>query len=250
MESKKVALVTGGTGGIGTAICEALFKAGYAVVAGYYHGGNDTFAKAWQQSHKEKGFDFHICYANIIDFTSCEQMVRDIESEIGPISVLVNNAGITKDVTLKKMEPEQWYDVIKTNLDSLFNVTRNVINGMIDRQYGRIINIASINGQKGQFGQTNYAAAKAGIHGFTMSLAQEVAKTGITVNTISPGYVETDMIRKMSKEILDKIIAQIPVGRLAHPDEIARLVVFLAAEESGFMTGDNLAINGGQYMHA
>lgn len=250
MEKKKIALVTGGTGGIGTALCESLSEAGYIVAAGYYHGGNDAYAKSWQQAQKEKGFDFHICYANITEFDSCAQMVRDIESEIGPISVLVNNAGITKDVTLKKMDPEQWNDVIRTNLDSLFNVTRNVINGMIDRQYGRIINIASINGQKGQFGQTNYAAAKAGIHGFTMSLAQEVAKFGVTVNTISPGYVDTDMIRKVPKEILDKIIAQIPVGRLAQPQEIGRLVVFLANEQSGFMTGDNLAINGGQYMHA
>lgn len=250
MENKKIALVTGGTGGIGTAICESLYTAGYTVVAGYYHGGSDAFAKAWQQTQKEKGYDFHICYANITDFDSCAQMIRDIESEIGVISVLVNNAGITKDVTLKKMEPAQWNDVIRTNLDSLFNVTRNVINGMIDRKYGRIINIASINGQKGQFGQTNYAAAKAGIHGFTMSLAQEVAKSGVTVNTISPGYVETEMTHKVAAEIMDKIVAQIPVGRLAQPDEIGRLVVFLAAEASGFMTGDNLAINGGQYMHA
>lgn len=250
MDSKKIALVTGGTGGIGTAICESLFKAGYTVVAGYYHGGNDAFAKSWQQAQKQKGFDFHICYANVTDYESCGKMIRDIESEIGPIHVLVNNAGITKDATLKKMEWEQWNDVIRTNLDSLFNVTRHVINGMLERKHGRIINIASINGQKGQFGQANYAAAKAGIHGFTMSLAQEVAKSGITVNTISPGYVDTEMIHKVPQDILDKIIAQIPVGRLAKPEEIGRLVAFLAADESAFMTGDNLAINGGQYMHA
>lgn len=250
MAEKKVALVTGGTGAIGTAICQALYQAGYNVVAGYYHGGDDSYAKSWQKEQKANGFDFHIAYANITAFDSCGEMIRNIESEIGPISILVNNAGITKDAALKKMEPEAWDAVIRTNLDSLFNVTRNVINGMLERKFGRIINIASINGQKGQFGQTNYAAAKAGIHGFTMSLAQEVAKHGITVNTISPGYVDTPMIRKVRDDILEKIVAQIPVGRLGETQEIGRLCVFLASDDSAFMTGDNLAINGGQYMHA
>jgi acetoacetyl-CoA reductase len=245
----RIALVTGGTGGIGTAICRQLAKQGVRVVAGYNQGGPDgERAKAWQLKQREEGFVFDIMYGDVSNYESSKAMVEAIESTIGPIDILVNNAGITRDAVLKKMEPTQWMAVLRTNLDSIFNVSRAVIEGMLTRGYGRIVSISSINGQKGQFGQTNYAAAKAGIYGFTKSLAQEVAAKGITVNCISPGYVATDMVKKISSDILQKIVANIPVGRLAEPNEIARVVSFLADDESGFITGSNLAINGGQYM--
>lgn len=245
----KIALVTGGTGGIGTAICRYLHDSHFKVVAGYSHGGDSSYAEKWQTEQARNNYQFEICYGDVADFESCHAMINHIENNIGAIAVLVNNAGITRDATLRKMLPEQWNAVIRTNLDSVFNVTRNVIDGMLSRQYGRIINISSINGEKGQFGQTNYSAAKAGIHGFTKALAQEVASKGITVNTISPGYVATDMVKKMSSDILEKIVAQIPVGRLAEPQEIARTVAFLADQEAGYITGANISINGGQHMY-
>lgn len=244
----KTALVTGGMGGIGTAICQHLAEQGARVIASYNRGGNHQAAMKWQEEQRSLGYDIAISFVDVTDFQSCVDMMKDIELNIGKIDILINNAGITRDVQLYKMNLQQWQDVLLTNLDSIFNVTRNVITGMIEREYGRIINISSINGQKGQFGQTNYASAKAGIHGFTKSLAQEVAHKGITVNTISPGYIETNMVMSVADEIREKIIAQIPVKRLGKPEEVARAVGFLAAETSGFITGSNLVINGGQYL--
>jgi acetoacetyl-CoA reductase len=244
----RIALVTGGTGGIGTAICQALTASGARVAAGYNKGGNHELARAWQLAQKKAGFDIAIFYGDVGDFEGVGLMVERITQDMGPIDILVNNAGITRDMTFKKMDLPTWQTVIHTNLDSLFNITRQVINGMLEREYGRIINISSINGQKGQFGQTHYSAAKAGIHGFSKALAQEVARKGITVNTISPGYIETDMMTSIPPAVLAEIKTQIPVGRLGHPDEVARAVLFLAAEASAFITGANLCINGGQHM--
>lgn len=244
----KVALVTGGMGGIGTAVCHSLANQGARVIATYNRGGDHESAKLWHEEQLAKGYDFAIYYVDVADFQSCKKMIDDVENEFNRIDILVNNAGITRDMQFYKMDLDQWQIVLRTNLDSIFNMTRHVINGMVSRSYGRVINISSINGQKGQFGQTNYSAAKAGIHGFTKALAQEVAHKGITVNTISPGYIETQMVMSVSSEIRKKIIAQIPAGRLGQPDEVARAVVFLAEESSGFITGSNLMINGGQYL--
>lgn len=245
----KVALVTGGTGGIGTAICQHLQSQGIKVAAAYYGGGNHEKAQAWKTQQSELGYDFMTVYADVKDSQSCSSMVGNVLNTLGKIDILVNNAGITQDAQLKNMSTEQWLMVLRTNLDSVFNVTRAVINDMVQRNYGRIVNISSINAQKGQFGQANYSAAKAGIHGFTMALAQEVARKGVTVNTISPGYIATDMVMAIPDDIREKIVAQIPVGRLGKPEEIARMVTYLAAEESGFITGANFALNGGQHMH-
>jgi len=241
----KIALITGGTGGIGTAICSKLHKQGAHVIATYNRGGDHKAAESWRE---EQGYDITLMYVDVANFDCCSRMVQQVKEKFGKIDILVNNAGITRDVQLRKMEPEQWRTVLQTNLDSIFNITRNVINGMIENNYGRIINISSINGQKGQFGQANYAAAKAGIHGFTKTLAQEVARKGITVNSISPGYIATKMVMTMPEEIRQQIVAQIPVGRLGKPEEIANVVAFLAAEENSFITGANIAINGGQYL--
>lgn len=246
---QKVALVTGGTGGIGTAICQHLTKEGIRVVAGYSHGGDSSYALTWQKEQANHGFEIGIVYGDVSNFESCTAMVEEVTSGFGAIDILVNNAGITKDITFKKMTVTDWQAVMRIDLDSVFNTTRQVINGMIDRNFGRIINISSINGQKGQFGQTNYSAAKAGMHGFTKALAQEVAAKGVTVNTISPGYVLTEMVKKVPEDVMQKIIAQVPVGRLAEPDEIARVVIFLAAQEAGYITGANIAVNGGQHMY-
>ncbi|MFC6672843.1 acetoacetyl-CoA reductase [Marinobacterium aestuariivivens] len=244
--SEPVALVTGGTGGIGTAICRRLAKDGFKVVAGY---SNAEKAKRWKDEQHAADYDIAIAYANVADFESCRQCYQEIVAKYGPVSVLVNNAGITRDATLKRMSPEQWNEVIQTNLNSVFNLSRVFLEDMLQQQYGRIINISSINGQKGQFGQTNYCAAKAGMHGFTKALALEVASKGITVNTISPGYIATDMIMAVAEEIREQIREQIPVKRFGKPEEIARAVAFLAAEEAGFITGSDLSVNGGQYMH-
>lgn len=244
----KIALVTGGMGGIGTAICQQLAEGGAKVFASYNRGGDHEAAKLWQAEQKAQGYDFAINFVDVTNYDSCVQLVKDIEAQCEGIDILVNNAGIARDMQLCKMELESWQEVIQTNLNSIFNVTRNVINGMIDRHYGRIINISSINAQKGQFGQANYAAAKAGIHGFTKSLAQEVARKGITVNTVSPGYIATQMVMAVPEDVREKIIAQIPIGRFGKPEEVARSVCFLAAEASGFITGSNLSINGGQYL--
>lgn len=245
---KRIALVTGGTGGIGTAICQKLAQDNCKVIAGFNNSGDDTRAQEWKESLIEQGFDVDIQFGDVASFESTTAMIKEIEQTHGPISVLVNNAGITRDGVLKKLSWEKWESVLRINLDSVFNTCRNVIEGMIERKYGRIVNISSINGQKGQFGQTNYSAAKAGMHGFTKALAQEVATKGVTVNTISPGYVGTAMVRKIDPAILQSIVDGIPMKRLAEPSEIARVVAFLAHEESGFISGANVPVNGGQYM--
>ena len=238
----RVALVTGGTRGIGAAISQAMKDAGYAVAATY--GGNDEAAHKLRDEHGIAVYKW-----DVGDFAACKEGVAKVEADLGPVDVLVNNAGITRDGTLHRMKPEDWRAVIATNLDSLFNMTRNVIEGMRARSYGRIISISSINGQKGQFGQANYSAAKAGVFGFTKAVAQENAAKGITVNAIAPGYIATEMVRAVPAEVLNsKILPLIPAGRLGEPEEIARCVVFLAAEEAGFITGATLTANGGQYM--
>lgn len=244
---RKVALVTGGTGGIGTAICQKM-AAEYQVVACYFKGGRHEEAKQWQAEQVAQGFDVDIVYGDIAQFEDCEKIATTVQEKYGQIDVLVNNAGITQDVSLKKMSQQQWHDVIDANLNSVFNMTRNVLPAMLEKGYGRIISISSINGRKGQFGQCNYAASKSALYGFTKSLAQEVASKGITVNTISPGYIHTPMLDHVKPEVLQGIINAIPVGRLGLPEEIADAVAFLASTDSGFITGANLDVNGGQYM--
>ncbi len=237
----RIALVTGGTRGIGAAICKALKAAGYKVAAVYH--GNDEAAQKFKAET-----DIPVFKWDVSSFDACAAGVKQVEAELGPIEVLVNNAGITRDMPLHRMKPEQWTAVINTNLGSLFNMCRTVIEGMRDRKFGRIINISSINGQKGQFGQTNYSAAKAGDLGFTKALAQESARSGITVNAICPGYTNTEMVQAVPKDVLEKsILPQIPIGRLGEPEEIARCVVFLASDDAGLITGSTLSANGGQY---
>lgn len=243
--TSRIALVTGGTGGIGTAICRKLAHMGHRVVTNFR---DEARAHDWQTMQKQAGFDFTIVPGDVSDSAAAETMVKSIEAILGPIAILINNAGITRDGTFHKMSALQWHEVINTNLNSCYNVTRAVIDGMRKQQWGRIVQISSINGQKGQYGQANYAAAKAGMHGFTISLAQESAKLGITVNTVSPGYVGTDMVMAVPEEVRAKIVAQIPVGRLGSPDEIAYAVGFLVDEQASWITGANLSINGGHYM--
>ena len=237
----KVALVTGGSRGIGADISVSLKKAGYRVVANYVRD-----QQAAGKFSDETGIPIY--QWDVADFEACQTTVADIEANVGPIAVLVNNAGITRDTTLHKMDQDCWQSVIDTDLGSCFNMCRAVIEGMRERGFGRIINVGSINGQAGQYGQTNYSAAKAGIQGFTKALAREVASRGITVNTIAPGYVATDMVKAVPQKALDKIVANIPTGRLGEPEDISRGVAFLAADEAGFITGSTLTINGGQYM--
>lgn len=245
---ERIALVTGGTGAIGTEICAALSEAGCRAVATCHNLGGEK-SKAWSNMMRDRGFDIELAGCEIADFEGTRLMVKDIEAKLGPVDILVNAAGITRDATLRKMTPEQWHDVISVNLDSVFNATRNVIEGMMDRGFGRIVNISSINGQKGQFGQANYSAAKAGMHGFTMAVAREVARKGVTVNTVSPGYVDSPMINAVPEEVREKIRAEIPVGRFGTPEDIARVVVFLASEASGFITGANIPVNGGHFIY-
>lgn len=245
----QVALVTGGTGGIGTAICRKLEKQGFTVVAGYYSGSTHEKAQAWREQQKLAGYNIDISYADLKDPDSCLNSYLDIRETKGPIEVLINNAGIIADASFKKMTVEQWQSVIDTNLTGVFNITQRVVPDMVEKQFGRIINISSVNGQKGRFGQTNYAAAKAGMHGFTKSLAFELAKKGITVNTISPGYVATKMIKAVPDDVREKILREVPVGRFAEPEEIAYAVSFLVAAEAGYITGSNLSINGGQHTY-
>jgi len=238
----RVALVTGGTRGIGEGISVALQDAGYEVAANY--GGNDEAANKFKEKTGIPVYKW-----DVSDFQACQDGIGKVTAEVGPIEVLINNAGITRDTTLHRMKPEQWGDVIRTNLDSLFNMTRGVIEGMRERGFGRIINISSVNGQKGQFGQSNYSAAKAGLIGFTKAVAQESAAKGITVNAVAPGYIGTEMVRAVPEEVLKtKILPLIPTGRLGEPDEVARCVVFLASDDAGFITGSTLSANGGQYM--
>ncbi|MEC8443283.1 MAG: acetoacetyl-CoA reductase [Pseudomonadota bacterium] len=247
--TKRIALVTGGTGGIGSAICKKLADDGYQVIAGYYSGGKHEKAQKFQEDMAKDGYEIALAFGNITDWDSCEACVEGIKSDFGTIDVLVNNGGITRDSTLKKMSQDQWVDVINTDLTSVFYMTRMVVNDMINQGYGRIINISSVNGEKGQFGQANYSAAKAGMHGFTKAVAQEVASKGVTVNTISPGYIATSMIMEVPEEIREGIRKGIPVGRFGTPEDIARVVSFLAHEDAGFITGTNVSANGGQYMH-
>ena len=243
--ASRIALVTGGTGGIGTAIVRKLADQGHRVATNYR---NEEKAQAWQRQMKDAGYDVALAKGDVSTPEEAEAMVREVEHQLGPVDILVNNAGITRDGTFHKMSAQQWQEVINTNLNSVFNVTRPVIEGMRERKWGRIIQISSINGQKGQYGQANYAAAKAGMHGFTISLAQENAKFGITVNTVSPGYIGTDMVMAVPEAVREKIVAQIPTGRLGTPEEIAYAVSFFIPDEASWITGANLAANGGQYM--
>ncbi|OWT56108.1 acetoacetyl-CoA reductase [Candidimonas nitroreducens] len=243
--SGKLAYVTGGMGGIGTSICRRLAKEGFTVIAGC--GPSRNFQQ-WLDEQAEQGYTFHASVGNVSDWDSTVAAFERVTQELGPVDVLVNNAGITRDGLFRKMTQEDWRAVIDTNLNSLFNVTKQVIDGMVEKQWGRIINISSVNGQKGQFGQTNYSTAKAGIHGFTMALAQEVANKGVTVNTISPGYIGTDMVRAIRPDVLEKIVATIPVKRLGTPEEIGSIVAWLASDDAGFATGADFSLNGGLHM--
>lgn len=244
--SNHIVLVTGATGGLGTAMCQELFNDGYRVAANFR---NKSKAEAWQKKMADAGVEVHAYEGDVTSYDSIGKMVQEIEATLGPVDILVNNAGITRDIRFSKMTPEDWHAVIDTNLNSVFNTTRHVINGMIERKFGRIINISSVNGQRGQFGQANYSAAKAGMHGFTKTLAMEVAKYGVTVNTISPGYIGTDMVMAVEQKYRDAIVAQIPVGRLGGTHEVAHLVSFLASDEASFITGANYSINGGQHVY-
>jgi acetoacetyl-CoA reductase len=244
--ANRIAYVTGGMGGIGTAICQRLHKENYTVVAGC--GPNSARKARWLEEQKALGYNFIASEGNVADWESTVKAFEKVKKEVGEIDVLVNNAGITRDGMFRKMTHEDWIAVIDTNLTSLFNVTKQVIDGMVERGWGRIVNISSVNGQKGQFGQTNYSTAKAGIHGFTMALAQEVATKGVTVNTVSPGYIGTDMVKAIRPEVLEKIVATIPVRRLGTPEEIASIVAWISSDQAGFATGADFSLNGGLHM--
>ncbi len=243
--SKRIAIVTGGIGGLGSAICRALEASGRKVIAADLAARSeriDTFRS------EMSGLDVHFAPVDVGSFEACAELVQTVESEHGPVDILVNAAGITRDATLRKMARDQWSDVMRINLDSAYNLCRQVVEGMSERGFGRIVNISSVNGQTGQFGQTNYAAAKAGLHGFTMSLAREVARKGVTVNSVSPGYIDTPMTRAIREDIRNGILASIPVGRIGHPDDIARAVDFLTADGAGYITGANIPVNGGLFI--
>ena len=243
----RIALITGGMGGLGEAICLKMAELGYQVVT--THSPGNTKAAEWLKGMESQGRKFYAYPCDVADYDSAQQCIAQVSKDLGAVDVLVNNAGITRDMTFKKMDKASWDAVIRTNLDSVFNMTKPVCDGMVERGWGRIINISSVNGQKGAFGQTNYSAAKAGMHGFTKALALEVARRGVTVNTISPGYIGTKMVMAIPQEVLDtKIIPQIPIGRLGKPEEVAGLVAYLCSEEAAFVTGANIAINGGQHM--
>src|SRR5213082_1994744 len=247
MAKSRIAVVTGGMGGLGETISTKMADAGYRVIVTY--SPSNTKYKSWLEEMKGRGYSFSAFPVDVVDYDSCAKQCSIIAAELGPIDILVNNAGITRDMTFKKMTKNDWDAVMRTNLDSCFNMTKQVCDGMVDRGWGRIINISSVNGQKGAFGQTNYSAAKAGMHGFTKALALEIAKKGVTVNTISPGYIGTKMVMAIPQEVLEsKIVPQIPTGRLGKPDEVAGLVAYLTSEEAAFVTGANIAINGGQHM--
>jgi acetoacetyl-CoA reductase len=245
--AERIAVITGGTGGLGATISTKLHDRGYIVVITY--SPRNTGIEATLLDFKSRGYNFHAYGVDVADFDSCHSCVEKIQKEVGPVDILINNAGITRDMTFRKMGKVDWDVVMETNLGSVFNMTKPVCDGMAERGWGRIINVSSVNGSKGAFGQTNYAAAKAGMHGFTKALALEVARKGITVNTISPGYIGTKMVTAIPKEVLDtKILPQIPVGRLGKPEEVAGLIIYLCSDEAAFVTGANIAINGGQHM--
>lgn len=243
---KRIAYVTGGMGGIGTAICRRLCSDGHTVVAGC--GPGSPRRERWLKDMRAQGYDVHASEGDVSQWESTRATFAKVVEEIGPVDILVNNAGISRDATFRRMSHDQWHIVLETNLNSLFHVTKQVIDGMIDRGWGRIVNISSVNGQRGQFGQTNYSTAKAGIHGFTMALAKEVAARGVTVNTVSPGYIETDMLKAMKPDVLAQIVATIPVKRLGSPDEIASMIGWLTSSDAGFATGADFSINGGLHM--
>jgi acetoacetyl-CoA reductase len=246
--SQRIAVVTGGMGGLGETISTKMADAGYRVVVTY--SPSNTKYRSWLEEMRGRGHSFAAFPVDVAEYEDSARVCARIQSEVGPIDILVNNAGITRDMTFKKMTKADWDAVMRTNLDSCFNMTKQVMDGMVDRGWGRVINVSSVNGQKGAFGQTNYSAAKAGIHGFTKALALEVARKGVTVNTISPGYIGTKMVTAIPKEILDsKILPQIPIGRLGKPDEVAGLIIYLCSEEAAFVTGANISINGGQHMY-
>ena len=245
--SKRIALVTGGTGGIGSEICRKLAQAGHEVVANYLPA-LQAEAEVWQKQMAGEGLNMHIAAGDVSSFSSCEEMIKDIEARVGPIDILVNCAGITRDKTLRKMEEKQWTDVININLNSVFNVTRHVVEGMTNRGWGRIVNISSVNGQRGQFGQANYSAAKAGMHGFTMAVAQETAAKGVTVNTVSPGYTATAMTDAMPEDVRNAIVAQVPAGRMGTVQDIAFAVTMLCDDQAGYITGANIPVNGGLFI--
>jgi len=248
MHENKVALVTGGMGGLGTAICRRLQAEGFRVAA-TYSPGNAT-PDAWLAAQRDEGYRFTTYRVDVTDYGDCEWMMQKLLAEMGRLDVLVNNAGITRDRSLRKMTLEDWQDVLRADLDSVFNMTKQAIEPMMAQKFGRIINISSVNGQQGAFGQANYSAAKAGMHGFTKALALEMARYGVTVNTVSPGYLRTKMVEAVPADVMNgKILPQIPIGRLGEPDEIAGLIAYLVSEDAGFMTGANLAINGGQHMY-
>ena len=245
--TQRIALVTGGMGGLGEAICMKLARMGIKVVVTYSPG--NTKHEAWLKEMASRDYHFHAYACDVSDFEDCQRVEAKVSEEVGPIDILINNAGITRDMTFKKMAKVDWDTVMRTNLDSVFNMTKPVVDAMVERGWGRVINVSSVNGQKGAFGQTNYSAAKAGMHGFSKALALEVAKKGVTVNTISPGYIGTQMVMAIPKEVLDsKILPQIPVGRLGKPEEVAGLCAYLASDEAAFITGANISINGGQHM--
>ncbi|WP_058557199.1 acetoacetyl-CoA reductase [Thiohalocapsa sp. ML1] len=248
MTAARVALITGGIGGIGTAICQRLAVDGYRVVANH-HPSEQEAALSWKNDQAGLGFDIDTIAGDVASFEDCQRMIAEVKERHGPVAVLVNCAGITRDKTFKKMDADAWHAVIDVNLNSVFNVTRNVWEGMLEAGFGRIVNISSVNGQRGQFGQTNYSTAKAGMHGFTMALAQEGAAKGVTVNTVSPGYVETAMTLAMRDDVRDAIISGVPMRRMAKPEEIASAVAFLVADANGYVTGANLPVNGGLFMH-
>ncbi len=243
----RVVLVTGGMGGLGEAICTKMADAGYRVATTYSPGNKKV--NDWLAAMKQKGHDIVAVPCDVSDDASCAKAAAEVQAKLGPIDILVNNAGITRDMTFKKMDKINWDAVLRTNLDSLFNMSKPLVDAMVERGWGRVINVSSVNGSKGAFGQTNYSAAKAGVHGFSKALALEVAKKGVTVNTVSPGYIGTAMVTAIPKDVLDsKILPQIPMGRLGKPDEVAGLIIYLASDEAAFVTGANIAINGGQHM--
>jgi acetoacetyl-CoA reductase len=245
--TKKLALVTGGVGGIGSSICRELAEKGYRAIAGY-HPAEETVAKARLEEWQAAGLDIDIVSGDVASFDSCVDMAAAIREKHGTVQALVNCAGITRDKTLKKMTPDDWTAVLNVDLNSLYNVTKQFIDGMTDAGFGRVVNISSVNGKKGQFGQTNYSAAKAGVHGFTMALAQEVARKGVTVNSVSPGYVETAMTKAIPADISQQIVAQIPLGRMAQPEEISYVVGVLCDDRAGYITGTNISVNGGMFI--
>ncbi len=245
--TQRIAVVTGASGGLGETMCKAMIDQGHKV-AGSYLPGTDADAKNWQQSMLAAGYEVAIYPLDVTNYDNCCSFIATVEKDMGPIGVLVNNAGITRDAPLKRMQPQQWQEVLRTNLDSMYNMCQPVFDAMCNRGFGRIVNISSLNGEQGQFGQANYSAAKAGIYGFTKAIAKEGARKGVTVNAVSPGFIDTPMVRQVPENVLESIVAGIPVGRLGQPEEIARAVAFLTAEDAGYITGSNISVNGGEYM--